>query len=144
VPDIAFVHMRFDSGTIANLEIGWLAPTKLRRSIVVGSRKMVVYDDTSLEPVRIFDSGVAPPDPQSFGEFQLSYRVGDVVSPPVAAVEPLSLEMRDFCRAVQTGSEPKASAQLGLDVVRVIEAIERSVDADGNATKPVPLRTAAG
>ena len=143
VPDIAFVHLAFPSGTIAHLEIGWLSPTKLRRSIVVGSKKMVVYDDMALEPIRIFDSGVAPSNPQSFGEFQLSYRTGDIVSPPVAAVEPLSLELRDFCNSVQTGIEPKASAQIGLDVVRVVEAIEQSVGADGAVTVPAPLRVSA-
>ena len=58
---------------------------------------MVVYDDTSNEPVRVFDSGVVPPDPESFGEYRLTYRTGDIVSPPIAAAEPLGLELDDFC-----------------------------------------------
>jgi len=143
VPDVAFVHLRFPSGTIAHLELGWLSPTKLRRSIVVGSRRMVMYDDTSRDPVRIYDSGVAPADPQSFGEFQLGYRTGDILVPAVPAVEPLSLELRDFCAAVRSGSEPQASAQLGLDVVRVVEAIERSAEGGDAVAVSPPLSAGA-
>src|SRR5207237_9515664 len=88
IPDIAFVNLEYDSGTVAHVELSWLAPSKLRRTAVVGSRKMVVYDDTSNEPVRIFDSGVSLPTPESFGEYKLSYRTGDIVSPAVAPAEP--------------------------------------------------------
>ena len=88
-PDVAFVNLEFASGTIAHVELSWLAPSKLRRTTIVGSEKMIVYDDTSNEPVRIFDSGVDPRTPESFGEFQLSYRTGDIVSPHLKASEPL-------------------------------------------------------
>ena len=67
---------------------------------------MIVYDDTSQEPVRIFDSGVSFRDPQSFGEFQLSYRMGDIVSPRLENAEPLLLEMLDFCRAARGLASP--------------------------------------
>jgi predicted dehydrogenase len=127
-PDVAFIHLEHASGTLSHVELSWVAPSKLRRTTVVGSRQMVVYDDTSLEPVRVFDSGVAQPDdPQSFGEFQLSYRTGPIVSPRVDPVEPLLVEMRDFCAAVRDGTTPRASAEIGLDVVDVIEAVERSL-----------------
>jgi len=88
-PDVAFIQLEYGSGVIAHVELAWLAPSKLRRTTVVGSRKMVVYDDTSGEPVRVFDSGVTIRDPDSFGEFQLSYRTGDILSPKVAVTEPL-------------------------------------------------------
>jgi predicted dehydrogenase len=67
-PDVAFINLEYPSGTLANVELSWLAPSKLRRTTIVGSRLMVVYDDTSTEPVRVFDSGVDMPDPGSFGE----------------------------------------------------------------------------
>jgi predicted dehydrogenase len=124
IPDVAFVNLQYASGTIAHVELSWLAPSKLRRTAVIGSRKMVVYDDTSAEPVRVFDSGVSLPDPVSFAEYKLSYRTGDIVSPPVSAVEPLALEMEDFCTAVINGCEPRSAATIGLDVVRVIEAVD--------------------
>jgi predicted dehydrogenase len=139
VPDVAFIHLEFGSGIICQVELSWLAPSKLRRTAIVGSDKMIVYDDTSNEPVRIFDSGVIPPNPQTFGEFQLSYRTGDIVSPPVRAVEPLALELRDFCSAIRTGIEPRSSSAMGLDVVLMIEAVDRSLRRDG-AVVPVAAR----
>ena len=119
--DVAFITCGFDSGTIAHIELSWLAPSKLRRTTVVGSKKMVVYDDCSNEPVRVYDAGVMPRDPESFGEY-LKYRTGDIVSPHIEATEPMSLQIDDFCRAIRSGTTPCSSARLGLDVVRIIEA----------------------
>jgi predicted dehydrogenase len=130
-PDVAFVNLQYASGTIAHIELAWLAPSKLRRTAVVGSERMVVYDDTSGEPVRVFNSGASLPDPESFGEYQLSYRTGDIVSPRVEPVEPLYLQMEDFCRAVREGQEPRSSATIGLEVVEVVEAVDRSLAAGG-------------
>ena len=87
---------------------------------------MVVYDDTSAEPVRVFDSGVVLKDPETFGEYRLTYRTGDIVSPRIDAAEPLSAELRDFCEAVMHGTTPRSSAALGLQVVQMIEAADRS------------------
>jgi len=130
-PDVAFINLEFGSGAIAHVEIAWLAPSKLRRTTVVGSRKMVVYDDTSNEPVRVFDSGVTLPNPETFGEYRLSYRTGDIVSPRIDAAEPLLLELRDFCAAIRTGSTPRSSSHLGLEVVRMIEAVDESLELNG-------------
>jgi predicted dehydrogenase len=123
--DVAFVTCEFQSGTIAHVELSWLAPSKLRRTTIVGSKKMVVYDDCSNEPVRVYDAGVVPRDPESFGEF-LKYRTGDIVSPHIESSEPIALQIDDFCRAIRTGATPISSARLGLDVVRMIEAADRS------------------
>ena len=130
-PDVAFIDLEFPSGTIAHVELSWLAPSKLRRTAIVGSRKMVVYDDTSNEPIRIFDSGADVRDPETFGEFRLTYRTGDIVSPRVDVSEPLQLELADFCKAVRTGSKPMSSAELGLDVIRITEAVDRSLAGGG-------------
>lgn len=130
-PDVAFINLEFASGIIAHVELSWLAPSKLRRTTIVGSKKMVVYDDTSTEPVRIYDSGVAVPDPSTFGEYRLTYRTGDIVSPPVEPVEPLSLELADFCRCIREDARPRSSAQLGVDVVRIIEAVDESLRRNG-------------
>jgi len=140
-PDVAFITLEYESGVIAHVELSWLAPSKLRRTTVVGSRKMVVYDDVSTEPVRVFDSGVTLPAPETFGEYRLTYRTGDIVSPRVESSEPLLLELRDFAHAIETGSEPRSNAGLGLDVVRVIEAAHESLDQGGAKVKVlnVPL-----
>jgi predicted dehydrogenase len=130
-PDVAFIGLEFRTGTVANVELAWLAPSKLRRTTIVGSRKMIVYDDTSVEPVRVFDSGADLPNPETFGEYKLTYRTGDIVSPHVDAVEPLYREMEDFCAAAMLGSQPRSSPELGLEVVRMIEAVDASVARDG-------------
>jgi predicted dehydrogenase len=121
--DVAFISCEFASGTIAHIELAWLAPSKLRRTTVVGSNKMVVYDDCSNEPVRVYDSSVAPRNPESFGEY-LKYCAGDIVSPRLDPAEPIGLQMGDFCEAIRSGATPRSSPQLGLDVVRMIEAAE--------------------
>jgi predicted dehydrogenase len=131
IPDVAFVNLDFPSDVIAHVELSWLAPSKLRRTTIVGSDKMVVYDDTSSEPVRVFDSGVTLKDPASFGEYRLTYRTGDIVSPRIDAAEPLSRELSDFCRAIRTGSPPRSTAELGLEVIRIIEAVDESLARNG-------------
>jgi predicted dehydrogenase len=131
IPDVAFITLEFGSGALSHVELSWLAPSKLRRTTVVGSLKMLVYDDTSNEPVRVFDAGVALKDPESFGEYRLTYRTGDIVSPHIPAGEPLLLEMADFCEAIRVGSTPRSSAKVGIDVVRMIEAVDRSLAAHG-------------
>jgi predicted dehydrogenase len=131
-PDVAFIHLVFESGTIATVEIAWLAPSKLRRTTIVGSEKMVVYDDTSNEPIRIFDSGAYLQNPQTFGEYQLTYRTGDIVSPKVEVTEPLALQLQDFCDAILNGTVPRSSAAMGLDVVTITEAVDRSLRLDGS------------
>jgi predicted dehydrogenase len=126
-----FVDLEYPSGTIAHVELSWLAPSKLRRTTIVGSESMVVYDDTSSEPVRIFDAGVAPRNPQSFGEYRLTYRTGDIVSPRIEPREPLLLQLTDFVEAIATGREPRSTRELGLDVLRVIDAAHRSLEVAG-------------
>jgi predicted dehydrogenase len=144
MPDVAFVTLGFPSGTIANVHLAWLAPTKLRQTLVVGSRKMVVYDDTSGEPVRIHDSGAILDDPESFGEYRLTYRTGPIVSPPVEAIEPLSLELADFCRAVHTGGQPRSSAAIGLAVVQMIEAVDHAFIGLDPVVLPTHSRSRSG
>jgi predicted dehydrogenase len=131
IPDVAFVHLEYPSGTVAHVELSWLAPSKLRRTSVVGSAKMVVYDDMSNEPVRIFDSGVSLRDPGSFGEYRLSYRTGDIISPRIDGSEPLEHEMRDFCRAVRSGKPPRSTWRVGVEILRVIEAVDTSLASRG-------------
>jgi len=140
-PDVAFINLEYAKGTIAHVEIAWLAPSKLRRTTIVGSRKMVVYDDTSIEPVRVFDAGVTLRDPATFGEYRMSYRTGDIVSPRVDVAEPLLLELNDFCRSIRTGASPRSSSAIGLDVLRTVEAAERSL-AGGGARTLVDVSTA--
>jgi predicted dehydrogenase len=138
IHDVAFVDLEYASGIVGHVELSWLAPSKLRRTTIVGSRKMIVYDDTSSEPVRVFDSGAALRDPTTFGEFTLTYRTGDILSPHVEVAEPMYRELEDFCAAIVTGSTPKSSAMLGLDVVRTIEAVDASLARGGMRVEVIP------
>jgi predicted dehydrogenase len=126
IADVAFVNMTFASGIVANVELSWLAPSKLRRTVLVGSERMVTYDDGAVEPIRVFDSGVVYEDPETFGEYHLSYRAGDIVSPRVEAQEPLGLELADLLRAVRTGDRMEFQTDLARNVLRLVEAAHRS------------------
>jgi predicted dehydrogenase len=137
-PDVAFIDLEYASRTLAHVELSWLAPSKLRRTAIVGSHKMLIYDDTSQEPVRIFDSGADLSDPASFGEFRLTYRTGDIVSPRVQGREPLALQMADFLQAVRSGEDPVSSAEIGTDVLRMITAVDSSLELGGH---PVSVET---
>jgi predicted dehydrogenase len=127
VPDVAFVTLNFPSGLIANVELSWLAPSKLRRTVVVGSEKMVVYEDGAPEPLRVFDHGVVYEDPDTFGEWHLSYRTGDIVSPNVASYEPLAAELTDFVDSIRSGTSLELHIDLGRKVVRIAEAADHSL-----------------
>jgi predicted dehydrogenase len=143
VVDVAFVTLRFPSGIVAQVELSWLSPSKLRRTVVVGSDKMVVYEDGAQEPIRLFDHGVVYTDPESFGEYQLSYRTGDVVSPKLETSEPLSVELEDFGRAIRARDEMSYHTSLARDVVAITEAASRSLEAGGaevHVERSVPLR----
>jgi predicted dehydrogenase len=140
VPETAFLTLTFAGGVTANVQISWLAPRKLRQTVIVGSQRMVQYDDTSSdESIRIYDRGLefsheeAPP---TFGEYQLTYRTGDMVAPRIDAAEPLSLELADFARAIRTGTEPRSHARLGREIVRVLSAANLSMERDG---EPITL-----
>jgi predicted dehydrogenase len=128
IPDVAFVVLNFPDRVIAGSHVSWLSPVKLRSTIVVGSKKMLVYDDTeNVEKVKIYDHGVDFKDPSDFGEFQLSYRTGDIVSPKVPNTEPLWLEAREFVAAVAEGRPPLTDGRAGLQIVATLEAAERSL-----------------
>ncbi len=134
VPETAFMTLTFEQGQTANVQISWLAPRKVRQMIVVGSQRMVQYDDTaSDEPVRIYDRGMdmLPPTPANFGEHQLIYRTGDVLIPRVEPKEPLRLELEDFAHAIRTGEEPRSSLALGIEIVATIELAEESMRRGG-------------
>ena len=140
IPDVAFVTLRYPSGLLVNLEMSWLAPSKLRRTVLVGSEKMIVYEDGAPEPVRVFDHGVVYRDPETFGEYHLSYRTGDIVSPRIGTEEPLALQIADFIAAVRSGQVPAGHAALCRDVVRLIEAASESLDGGG---APVAVNSGA-
>lgn len=131
VEEVGYLSMEFPNRIWVHCHFSWLAPLKLRRVTVVGSSKMLVYDDTqNSERVKIYDQGVLK-NPTSFGEFQLTYRSGDVISPTISASEPLSLECADFLNSIQKNTQPLSNGEFGLKVVRVLEAAQKSIKKHG-------------
>jgi len=132
VEDVVFLTMEFASGVLAHVQLSWLDPHKERKLTVVGARKMVVFDDMEArEKLRIYDKGVErPPDYGSYGE-ALSVREGDIFIPKIPNVEPLAAELGHFVRVARGTEPPRASAEDGVRVVRVLAAATRSLAAGG-------------
>jgi predicted dehydrogenase len=138
--DLVYLTLRYPNRVLAHVQVSWLHPNKVRRITVVGSRKMVVYDDVeTIEKLRIYDKGVeALPYTDSYGEFQCSYRYGDVLIPNIPFTEPLRIECRHFCDCITNQCEPQSSGQVGLKVVQVLERAQRSL-LDGGRPQDVVL-----
>lgn len=131
ISDVAFVTLTYPDGLLVNVELSWLAPSKLRRTVLVGKEKMVVYEDGAPEPVRIFDHGVVYRDPETFGEYHLSYRTGAITSPKIDGGEPLAAQVGDFLDAVRRREPMSWHAGLARDVVVMLEAAEQSLSQGG-------------
>ena len=117
---------------------------KLRRTIVVGSKKMLLYDDTeNVEKVKIFDHGVDFKEPEDFGEYQLSYRTGDIVSPKIAGTEPLLLEAQHFVDCVRAASRRSPTAGPACAWWPRSRRRRHSLDSGGVETAVPPTRTCA-
>jgi predicted dehydrogenase len=126
VEDVVFCYLRFPSGLAAHLHLSWLDPHKERRLTVVGSRRMATFDDMELEgKVTVYDKGFDQ-DFKSFGEYIA--RSGDIWSPRVPNDEPLAIECRHFAECVRTGTQPRSGPESGVRVVRVLEALQQSLD----------------
>ena len=126
--DVAMMTIELDDGSFAYVHVSWVSPVKMRRTTFVGDKSMIVYDDGDpVEKVKIFDKRVERIQADSFGEFQMAYRHGEVRSPVVDGKEPLSLEAAAFVRAIRTRETPESDGQLGLEVVRSLEAASRSM-----------------
>jgi predicted dehydrogenase len=129
IHDVAYIYMEFPNNIAAHLHVSWLDPCKVRRITVVGSQKMLVYDDIEpLEKIRIYDKGVEKPAyTHTFSDFQLSYRHGDVVIPHIKFTEPLRVECAHFLESIENGTPPLSSGVDGLEVVKTLELAEQSL-----------------
>jgi predicted dehydrogenase len=127
VEDVVFCFLRFPSGLAAHLHLSWLDPHKERRFTVVGARRMATFDDMALEgKLTVYDKGFDE-DAHGYGEYIT--RSGDIFSPRIPNHEPLRLECEHFVACVAGGLRPRSDGASGLRVVRVLEALQRSLDA---------------
>jgi predicted dehydrogenase len=129
----AYLTLFFDAPVIAHFHMNWLAPVKVRRTLVCGSRKMIVYDDLEAsEKVKVYDKGIAlNQDPTSVYQMKIGYRTGDMWAPQLSLAEALQTEAREFVRCVETGARPATDGAAGLRVVRTLEAANESLRQKG-------------
>lgn len=134
--NIAYLTLWFDENVIAHVHVNWLAPVKVRRTLVGGSSKMIVYDD--LEPsekIKLYDKGItlaeASVREDRASQLRVGYRAGDMTAPQLDMSEALSVELRQFVSCVEQGTRPTADGHAGLRVVRILEAASRSLARQG-------------
>jgi predicted dehydrogenase len=131
VEDVVFAYLRFPSGLAAHMHLSWLDPHKERRFTVVGSKRMATFDDMEVErKVTVYDKGFDE-DYSSYGEYIA--RSGDTHSYRISNEEPLLIECRHFLERIADGGEPRSGGEGGLRVVRVLEALQRSLEESSRA-----------
>ncbi len=140
VEDVVFAYMRFESGVAGHLHLSWLDPHKERKVTVVGSRRMATLNDMEMErKLTIYDKGFDPQQ-SSFGDREYVTRAAGIWSPAIPHREPLAIECEHFVDCVRTGATPRSDGANGVRVVRVLEALQASLDAGGS---PQPVGAAA-
>jgi predicted dehydrogenase len=137
IEDVATTTLNFKNGVIAFIHNSWLDPNKIRRTTIVGAKKMLVYDDIEpQEKIKIFDKGVeVPPHYDTYAEFHFSYRYGDIHSPRIEDYEPLKKECEHFLTCIQKGMYPLSDGYSGLRVVSILEAASKSLTLSGNSVQ---------
>ncbi len=136
--DVAYMTCYFANQVIAHFHVNWLAPVKIRQTLIGGSQKMIVYDD--LEPsekIKVYDKGITLKEPEGVYKMMVGYRTGDMWAPQLATTEALQAEAKHFIQCVENGSRPLTDGQAGLNVVRILEAAVKSMSERG---QPVELK----
>ena len=138
--DIAIITLTYPRNIIANVQVSWLDPRKVREITVVGSKKMAIWDDLNpVEPIRLYDKGVLRErNYTTFGEFHFLSRDGDVLIPKVRLVEPLQVQAEAFLESLVNGRQAISDGQTGLRVVRILECIQTSIRKKGVPVKVSP------
>lgn len=131
--NLAYLHLEYENNFIAHFHFNWLAPVKIRKTLIAGTSKMIVYDDMEAsEKVKVYDKGiVVSPDQDSLAKIRVDHRTGDMWAPKLIHREALSAEAEDFLRCVRERAKPLADACDGLEVVRLLEAAHASLQGGG-------------
>jgi predicted dehydrogenase len=141
IEDVTNLSLSFSHEGFAMIHSSWLDPNKIRRMTIVGSKRMILYDDTEpLEKIKIYDKRVeTPPHYDTFAEFNYSYHYGDMYAPHINHIEPLKLQCEHLADCIRTGATPETNGEEGLRVVRILEAAVQSLKMGGAQVK-VPER----
>lgn len=133
IEDVAYLNLDFGDGLLASFHVNWLSPVKIRHFIVGGSRKGLVYNDLEpAEKIKVYDRGITVNnDPEARRGVLIGYRTGDIWSPHIDGLEPLQAMVRHFADCVRDNARPESDGQAGLRVVRILDAAQRSIKAQG-------------
>jgi predicted dehydrogenase len=133
IEDVAFITLRYPNNVLAHILVSWLDPKKLREIVVVGDKKMVIWDDLAAAgPITIYDKGVDRPQEYSdFGQFQLLMREGDITIPKIKLEEPLKAQNRFFLQCIRDEHRTMNDGEFSVNVVKVLEAIAQSLKHGG-------------
>jgi predicted dehydrogenase len=139
IEDVVFITLEFEGNIVANIHVSWLDPVKTRKFTIVGTKKMLVFDDVSQnEKIKIFDKGVSYEHPGgTFGDFQLLVRDGDILIPKIKFSEPLKEQCKHFIECIHRGCKPLSDGEDGYNVVKILEAIQTSLQ---NGSKVVNIK----
>ena len=131
--DIAYLTVFYSDDSIAHVHVNWLAPMKIRRTLIGGSRKMVVYDDVeAAEKLKVYDKGVSLAEsPEALYQMRVNYRAGDMFAPHLDNTEALRTEALEFVDSIERGRKPLTDGQAGLRVVEILEAATQSLKRRG-------------
>lgn len=147
IENIAYLTVNYDSGFIAHFNCSWTSPVKVRMMLLGGDKKMILYNDLELtEKIKVYDTGYSYSNDEERKQVLVDYRTGDIHVPKLATTEALLGMAEDFIASIQESKQPKSSCYLGLDVVRILEASNRSIKQNGRevvlnaAAKPVASR----
>ncbi|MDH3892028.1 MAG: Gfo/Idh/MocA family oxidoreductase [candidate division Zixibacteria bacterium] len=137
IENIAYISTYYEGNLLGHIHVNWLAPVKVRKTLVSGSRKMVIYDDTEpSEKVKVYDSGVEiVEDKNAIYDLLVQYRTGDMLAPKLDSTEALKLVSSEFYNAVNENRAPRTDGRAGLRVVRILEAANRSIRDNGRVVE---------
>jgi predicted dehydrogenase len=144
--DVSFITLGYANNVIASIHVSWADPNKVRRVVAVGSYQRVVFDDLNdIERIRIFEKGVSVGEmhADSYGEFKLLVRDGDILSPKIEHSEPLKNQCADFVSSIRENRKPLSGARIATDVVLTLEAIDASIRERGKAVEVAKWRVAS-
>jgi len=135
--NIAYLTLFFKDNLIAHIHVNWLAPVKIRRTLIGGSRRMLIYDDVEgSEKVKVYDKGIQITDsPESVYQLRINYRAGDMWAPRLDNTEALRVEVQEFVDAIKVGRRPLTDGDAGLRVVRILEAATQSMALRGQVVE---------
>jgi len=136
IENIAYLTLYYQSDFIAHVNVSWVSPVKVRRLLIGGDKRMIVYDDIEpTEKVKVYDSSYVVTSYEEQNKLKVDYRTGDILIPKLDTTEALKNMAEDFCKAISDGSQPVSNYSIGSDVVKILSAAETSINSHGKEVK---------